>query len=135
MFAFVVWVAARSLVILWTTGHENTYGSVPTDLESLLNVLKQMAVWWKCAERYVDLIQLIVNTRNDPGGPTGLQIFSDVRKTVYGLQKLLGTLAGNRATETNPHSFDFLDMPILDESEMGLTQILGFGPEVDDEWL
>lgn len=91
-------------------------------------------MWWRCAERYVDLIRLILDTRNDPGGPTGLQVFSDIGKTVYGLQKLLGSMARRRAIDKDPHSFDFLDMPMLDGNSMGMPNVLGFGPELD-EWL
>lgn len=135
MFAFTVWVAARSLVILWTTGYENTYGAIPPDLDALLMTLRQMSVWWKCAQRYVDMIQLILNTRNDPGGPTGLQIFNDTRRTAYGLQQSLGSLTGHQAMNANPHSFDFLDMPILDTDGFSPSMLMGFGAGVDGEWL
>lgn len=135
MFAFVIWVAARSLIILWTTGYENTYGSMPSDLESLLHALRQMAIWWPCAQRHVDLIQLIIDTKNSPGGPTGLEIFNDTRRTAYGLQNLLGTLAGRRAKEKYPRLFDFLDMPILDGGDLTSSWLTNFGSEIDGEWL
>ncbi|KAF7359508.1 Fungal specific transcription factor domain-containing protein isoform 2 [Mycena sanguinolenta] len=103
MFAFVVWVAARSLIILWTTGYEKTYGSTtPSDLDPLLGCLRILERQWPCAGRYADLIQLILDTKNNPGGPTGLEVFNDTRRTAYGLQVRLGTLAGERLPE-----FDF----------------------------
>jgi hypothetical protein len=131
-FAFVVWVAARSLVILWTKGYENTYGSIPTDLEPLLSALRQLSIRWPCAQRYNDIIQLILDTKNNPSGPTGLEIFNDTRRTVYGLQSRLGTLAGHRVTEMHSHSLDFLDM---DLNELASPWIGTFGSEMDSECL
>lgn len=137
IFAFVVWVAARSLIIMWTTGYENTYGALPSDLEPLLTSLRQMATRWPCAQRYADTIQLILDTKNSPGGPMGLDIFNDTRRTAYGLQNRLGTLAGPRTTDVYSQSFDFLDMPILDLSDMAVPRIgMGnFQSELDGEWL
>lgn len=137
IFAFVVWVAARSLIIMWTTGYENTYGSLPTDLEPLLSGLRQMATRWPCAQRYADTIQLILDTKNSPGGPMGLDIFNDTRRTAYGLQNRLGTLAGPRAADLYSQSFDFLDMPILDLGDMTVPRVgIGIFPsELDGEWL
>ena len=135
MFAFVVWVAARSLIILWTTGYETAYGSMPTDLEPLLNVLRQMSTRWLCAQRYADIIQLILDTKNNPGGPTGLEIFNDTRRTSYGLQNLLGSLVVPSAPEAFSSSFDFLDMPLLDIGEFGASRMGTFGAENDGEWL
>lgn len=126
MFAFVVWVAARSLIILWTTGHENTYGSMPTDLEPLLSTLRQLSITWPCSQRYANLIQLILDTKNNPGGPTGLEIFNDTRRTAYGLQNRLGLLAGHQVPE-----YDFLDMPVLEIGELTNT----FVTDIEGEWL
>ncbi|RFU28718.1 hypothetical protein B7463_g7621, partial [Scytalidium lignicola] len=131
-FAFVVWVAARSLVILWTKGYESTYGSIPADLEPLLSALRQLSLRWPCAQRYNDIIQLILDTKNNPGGPTGLEIFNDTRRTVYGLQNHLGLLAGHRIPEMYSHSLDFLDMD-LDDLTSPWTGT--FGSEMDSEWL
>ncbi|KAL6812035.1 fungal-specific transcription factor domain-containing protein [Trichoderma sp. SZMC 28015] len=130
LFAFVVWVAARSLIILWTTGHENTYGSMPTDLEPLLSSLRQLSIPWPCSQRYINLIQLILDTKNNPGGPTGLEIFNDTRRTAYGLQNRLSTLADPQVPE-----FDFLDMPLLDMNEMSAPWSSTFVADVDGEWL
>ncbi len=135
LFPFVVWVAARSLIISWTTGYENTYGSMPNDLEPLLGGLRQSALRWPCAQRYSDLIQLILDTKNNPGGPTGLEIFNDTRRTAYGLQNRLGTLAGHRVRGADSNMFDFLDMPVLDVGEFNVPWNGSFVPEMDGEWL
>jgi hypothetical protein len=132
IFAFVVWVATRSLVILWTKGYENTYGSIPADLEPLLSALRQLSIRWPCAQRYNDIIQLILDTKNYPGGHTGLEIFNDTRRTVYGLQNHLGRLAGRRVREVYSHSLDFLD---IDLDELSSPWTGTFGPEMDSEWL
>lgn len=132
IFAFVVWVAARSLVILWTKGYESAYGSMPADLEPLLGALRQLSIRWPCAQRYNEIIQLILDTQNSPGGPTSLEIFSDTRRTVYGLQNRLGTLAGHRITEMYSHSLDFLNM---DLDDLNFPWTGNFGPEMDSEWL
>lgn len=126
MFAFSIWVAARSLIILWTTGYETTSGEMPADLESLLSSLHHSAVHWPCAQSYVDIIQLILDTRNDPGGPTGLDIFNDTRRTSYGLQNSLGTLAGFRAMQVFTELDDFLDVPFLEAEHRA---------DLDSEWL
>ena len=130
IFAFVVWVAARSLVILWTTGYENAYGSMPTDLDLLLGSLRHLATRWPSAQRYSDLIQLILDTKNNPGGPTGLDIFNDTRRTAYGLQSRLGLL-------TRPHSsdFDFLGDSLFDLGDLTAPWDSSFVPEVNGEWL
>jgi hypothetical protein len=73
-----------------------------------------------------------LDTKNNPGGPTGLEIFNDTRRTVYGLQNRLGMLAGRRVAEVYSHSLDFLDMDLEDlTSPWGAT----FGLEMDSEWL
>ncbi|KAH8895560.1 hypothetical protein GQ53DRAFT_820385 [Thozetella sp. PMI_491] len=120
MFAIVLWVAARGLVLLWTTGYENTYASVPADLESLLSSLRRLAIRWPSAQRYNDLIQLIVDTKNNINGPVGLEIFNDTRRTAYGVEKSLGPLAVQRQRWVDPHSFDFFGTPMLDTGDMML---------------
>ncbi|CAK7223186.1 hypothetical protein SBRCBS47491_005124 [Sporothrix bragantina] len=96
LFAFVVWVAARSSIILWTTGHTPDPRLPPADLTTLLAALNQAAVYWPCAECYAEILQLILDTKNNPGGPTGIAIFNDTRRTAYGLRSRLGSLARHR---------------------------------------
>jgi hypothetical protein len=131
VFAFVIWVAARGLVILWTKGYETTYSSVPTDLEPLMNALRQLAIRWPCAQRYIDIIQVILDSKNYPGGPTGLDIFNDTGRTVYALQNRLGTLAGHRTTEMHSYPLDFLDVSINEFN----SPWVGLGSEMGSEWL
>ncbi|KAH0846858.1 hypothetical protein FOPE_12627 [Fonsecaea pedrosoi] len=135
MFAFVVWVAARSLIILWTTGYETTYETIPTDLDPLVNVLRQMGFRWPCAQRYADIIQLILDTKNDPNGSAGIGIFNDTRRTSYGLQTLLGSLIAPPTQEAFPNSFDFLDMSFPDFSDVGTSRMGFLRPENDGDWL
>lgn len=143
LFAFIVWVAARGLIILWTTGYEQTYGSQPVDLDALTRALRELSSLWPCAQSYADIIQLILDTKNSPGGPISLEIFNDTRRTSYGLKNLLGgRIALNRASTVFPQSFDFLDMPYLDinmniGTDFGTSRAGGmaFGPENGGDWL
>lgn len=139
IFAFILWVAARSLVILWTSGHEATYGSQPPrDLDSLLDALRRSAESWPCAQRHVDIVQLILDTKNSPGGPTGLDVFSDTRNTAYGLQSRLGALAGLRSVvEALPRLDDFLAGDFLEglDTHGGHFGLGGFEPEFGGDWL
>jgi len=142
IFAFIVWCAARSLVILWTAGYENAYEPTPPDLVSLLGVLRQMSTRWQCAQRSADTVQFILDTKNEPDGRAGLRIFNDTRRTVYGLQNRLGTLvAAHNATNELGSLFDFLDMPILDASGFPVfppmigNELGTFAPEIDGQWM
>jgi hypothetical protein len=103
---------------------------MPTDLEPLLSSLRQLSTSWPCSQRYASLIQLILDTKNNPGGPTGLEIFNDTKRTAYGLQNRLGTLAGYQVPE-----FDFLDMPVLDIGELTAPWNSTFMSEAEGEWL
>ena len=129
-FVFIVWVGARSLVILWTRGgyspdelcpavHKSTSTSassssssssacmLPPDLETLLTSLRHMAARWPCAQRYVDIIQMILDTKNSPGGPPGLDIFNDPRRTSYVIQSRFMALAnGRRASMSRANGHD-----------------------------
>lgn len=143
IFAFIVWCAARALVILWTAGYENTYATTPADLVSLLDVLRQMSRRWQCAQQYADTIQFVLDTKNKPDGFTGLDIFNDTRRTAYGLRKRLGGLvsAHNTNHQLGP-LFEFLGMPTLEDGGYsGFPPIMGndFGlsalvPDVDNGW-
>ncbi|GAD96499.1 hypothetical protein FG09884.1 [Paecilomyces variotii No. 5] len=114
MFAFVVWVASRSLIILWTTGYEAAKELLPPDLEILLNILRQLSMRWPCAQKYTEIIQLVLERKDSSGGATILDIFNDTRRTSYGLQNRLKPASAPSLTDFSPHSFDFLDVPGLD---------------------
>jgi hypothetical protein len=92
-FAFIVWVAARSLIILWTTGYEGSQQMKPADLESLLGVLRQMAPLWPCAGRYLEIIDVVIDSWHTDGGVNTLHIFNDTRRTSYSLLLQLGQSA------------------------------------------
>lgn len=133
MFAFTVWVAARSLVILWTTGYEGSYQTKPADLELLMNVLRQMTAHWPCAGRYVDIIQFTLDSWQSAGGNTTLQIFNDTRRTSYGLLLRLGQPARTQNMADMDIS-DFFDMGFLEEGNPPHpTDTFGFGFASD--WL
>ncbi|KAK7896933.1 hypothetical protein LTR67_004821 [Exophiala xenobiotica] len=143
IFAFIVWCAARALVILWTAGYENTYGSTPPDLVSLLDILRQMSRRWQCAQHYADTIQFVLDTKNNQDGLAGLDIFNDTRRTVYGLRQRLGNLiAAHNTTHQLGPLFEFLGMPMLEDGGFGEFQQsmgddFGFGPLMPDganEW-
>ncbi|KAF5483561.1 hypothetical protein CGCF413_v014979 [Colletotrichum fructicola] len=136
-FPFVVWVAARSLVMLWTMGYETARGAVPDDLEALLYTLRQSAIYWPCSQRYSDMVQLIVDTKNSPSGPVGLEIFNDTRRTAYGLQNRLGALVDCQAMALFAGSDDFLDVGFSDLLNFSGPQVglRGVGREFDADWL
>ncbi|KAF4811740.1 Citrinin biosynthesis transcriptional activator ctnR [Colletotrichum siamense] len=136
-FPFVVWVAARSLVMLWTMGYETARGAVPDDLEALLHTLRQSAIHWSCSQRYSDMVQLIVDTKNSPSGPVGLEIFNDTRRTAYGLQNRLGALVDCQAMALFAGSDDFLDVGFSDLLNFSGPQVglRGAGREFDADWL
>ena len=136
MFAFVIWVASRSLLILWTTGYEKSYESVPAELETFIATLRSLAVRWPCAQRYSDIIQLVLDNKNNAGGAPILDIFNDTRRTAYGLQDRLGPMSSHLFTEYLPPSFDFLDVSGLNvDTIAGPWNVGDFPCELNDEWL
>ena len=136
MFAFVIWVASRSLLILWTTGYEKSYESVPAELETFIATLRSLAVRWPCAQRYSDIIQLVLDNKNNAGGAPILDIFNDTRRTAYGLQDRLGPMSSHLFTEYLPPSFDFLDVSGLNVDTIdGPWNVGDFPCELNDEWL
>ena len=136
-FAFVVWVSARSLIILSTTGFDTDTEAMTCDLDALMKGLGHLASRWPSAGRYRDLIQLIIDTKDGPDGATGLDIFNDTRRTAHGLERALGEISRRRNAEILPSSLDFLDMPFLDNGDAAdpmLPWMSSFGLEADDEW-
>lgn len=138
VFAFTMWVAARSLIILWTMGYERTYGPMPADLEPLLKILHLQGMRWPCAQRYAETIQLILDTKASPGGPVGLDVFNDTKQTSYGVQKRLGkleSLLGRQTIDTFPNPLDFMQFP---SGNQDATRDLNpgiFGHGISGEWL
>lgn len=135
MFAFIVWVAARSLTLLWTTGCEDNTGPMPIDLESLLSTLQQLVIYWPSAQRYSDLIELILDAKNGGNSNEGLAIFNDTGHTSYGLQIRLGKLVARRVLETLSQTHDFLEIPILEAGGFTSPGMGFFGLQEEGEWL
>jgi hypothetical protein len=106
------------ILILWTTGYEKSYDSVPADLDIPLSALRRFSIRWPCAQRYNDIIQLVLDTKNNASGPTILDIFNDTRRTAHGLQDRLGPIYSHLFTEFCPQSFDFLDVPSLNVDDL-----------------
>jgi|SRR5688572_5908552 hypothetical protein len=135
-FGFAVWLAARGLIILWTMGYETTYSSTPKDLEPLLHALKESAIYWPWAQRHSDVIQLILDTKDSPSGPVGLELFNDTRRTSYTLQKRLAKLSSKTGT-LFPISDGLLDLGFSDLNSLSISQC-GFGgisSEFGQEWM
>lgn len=132
IFAFVLWVAARSLAILWTTHHEASPGP---DMDALLAGLRVMANRWPCAQRYADLVQLIVDDTDDSTRPKLLEVFNDTRRTAYGLEKKLGSIAGRHLPSQDLFSFDFLDIPFLDSDMNDSSWLPLFSDTAVNDWL
>jgi hypothetical protein len=129
-FAFVLWVASRSLVILSTTGYESSRERTNNDMQPLLNALRHLGRQWPSAARYSELVQLVLDTQDSPGGPSYLQIFNDTKKTAYGLERCLGAMAQRRKVDIQPNAFDFLDLPVLDAAEISTNWMDGLGLDV-----
>jgi hypothetical protein len=119
IFAFIVWVAARSLIILWTTGYEGSQQVRPADLETLLSVLRQMTSIWPCAGRYVEIIEVALDSWQTTGGGSVLQIFNDTRRTSYGLLLQLGHSAKSQNVPDMDLS-EFFDLGFLGEGTSAL---------------
>lgn len=130
-FAFILWVCARSLIILRTTGHECNSDSFAGDLEALMCGLQNLAQYWPSAGRYRDLIRHIQDTKDSPDGAAGLNIFNDTRRTAHGLEKALGELS-------RKNDVDFLDLPFLDNEDFAdptLPWMSSFDMDHTQEWI
>lgn len=136
MFAFVVWVASRSMLILWTTGYEKSSGSVPADLDILLSALRRLGLYWPCAQRYTNIIQLVLDAKNNAGGPLVLEIFNDTRRTAHGLQDRLGSISSHLFSEIYPQPWNLLGNSSLYNDDLGGALYLGdMWTDTCDEWL
>lgn len=90
LFIFSVWVAARNMIGLWTTGWEEQLPAIPAELATLRNVLRKMSQHWLCAQHYSDMIDLVVDSSDRVNEESVLAVFNDVSKTAYGLHNVLG---------------------------------------------
>ncbi|KAK6442376.1 hypothetical protein LTR95_001392 [Oleoguttula sp. CCFEE 5521] len=115
MFASVLWVAARSLAILWTTNHEST---------------PPVLTWTRYLSDY-----LIMDDTDAEAWPKLLEIFNDTRRTAYGLEKKLGKIAGSPSANQDLFSFDFLDMPFLDNDINDDSWLPLYSDNAVNDWL
>lgn len=120
--AFLVWIASRNLIILWTASRETAQDTLPADLSTLLNVLRQMSKRWQSAQRFADLIQLVIDTMWSDEGSCRLKIFNDTRRTAHGLYSILGQLATKNRITRLDQILDWLDIPLLDQGAESLFQ-------------
>ena len=138
-FVFIVWVASRNLIILWTAGHETGYGSIPSDLVTLLAVLRKTSTRWDCARSYAELIQFILDTKDRSSGAPGLSVFVDTKRTAYGIQNLLGSLAAENSTPRLDPLFDWLGLSTLEHDDLTMpglgTQPIMFVQDENSDWI
>jgi hypothetical protein len=135
VFAFVLWVAARSLVIMWATGSTNVHAPSDDDMKTLMSALQLSALRWPCAKRFFDLLQLALDNEGSPGGPQNLDIFIDTRRTAYGLEKRLGGLASRQLPDLFAQPWDFLDLPFPEDGNLATHWIPDLGLGTIREWL
>lgn len=138
MCAFLVWIACRNLVIVWTAEQDSGSGVVPANLTTLLDVLKQLARRWQCAQRYADLVQLILDTRKGTDGEARLRIFNDTRRTAYGIHHLLGARAAENQVQPTINPCDWLDMSFFDQFDISTAVPAGphdlYGSSMVPDW-
>jgi hypothetical protein len=121
--SFLVWIASRNRIILWTNAEQISLSPVvPQELHDLIDVLRRMATRWESAQRYADLVQLILDTRSCTGAEARLRIFNDTRRTAYGIDKLLGQLATENSIARPETFFDWLDLSYFEQVEGSLGQ-------------
>lgn len=107
---------------------------MPDDLESLTSALRTMSTTWPCAGQYLEILKLIIDTREDINGDEYLRTFSDTRRTSYGLQALLGPSALRRQAD-GMEMFEFFDLtfPHVNEGASFVEQT-GQG-DITQDWL
>ncbi|KAF4549593.1 Fungal Zn(2)-Cys(6) binuclear cluster domain-containing protein 15 [Elsinoe fawcettii] len=134
-FAFVLWVASRSLIIIHMTTGDTFSLQSNTNLDILTTGLQQLAIYWPCAQKYLDLIQTILDAGTSPGGPQDLDAFRDTKKTTYGLERRLHMLKSRQINEVASHAFDFLDMPLLEMADFNDPWLANTSMQDNDQWL
>lgn len=90
LFVFAVWVASRSMIILWTLELEEEALAAPPELSTLRNTLRSLAIYWPCAENLSAIIDFVLEESDRPGDHAVLSVFNDVSRTAYGLRNALG---------------------------------------------
>ena len=114
--AFIVWIASRNLIMSWTAGFGGADDpAVTQDLTALLDILHRAARRWQCAQRYADLIQLMIDKRHSAEEEGRLSVFNDTRRTAHGVYNLLGQLADENRIMRLDQVFNLIDMSFLDQ--------------------
>ena len=113
LFVFGVWVAARSMTALWTTGWEERSPTAPPELTVLRNILREMSRYWQCAQNYSSMIDFAVDS--DDGAneqeQSVLAVFNDVSKTAYGLHNVLEPRLRQGIESQLAQLWDWVDIP------------------------
>lgn len=65
----------------------------------------------------MEIIQFVLNTKDNPGGANALKMFNDTRRTSYGLLSHLEPLA-RRQNSNELNMFDFLNTNFLNEDDI-----------------
>ncbi|KAL3458227.1 hypothetical protein BJX64DRAFT_292383 [Aspergillus heterothallicus] len=134
LFVFAVWVAARNTITLWTSSWEDPKPDPPTELTTLLDALRAMAVHWPCAKQFVDMIEFVIQISckdgcsgdGDGGGrldwnnqsgsrQSMLAVFNDVSLTAYGLHSVLAPRIKRDRDEQMLRLWDWFAIPGLEE--------------------
>jgi hypothetical protein len=131
-FAFSIWVAARVLLVHGCTIDHR----VSPVIHPLVETLRDMGRYWKVADRYVSLLERVLDEYREsekaPGGetPNAVKILADMRRTAFDLDSLisrqprtLGAVSnrnGSMLTKTPAPAdleyldvFDFFNLPRL----------------------
>ncbi|KAF2429418.1 hypothetical protein EJ08DRAFT_717409 [Tothia fuscella] len=131
-FAFSIWVAARVLLVHGCTIDHR----VSPVIHPLVETLREMGRFWKVADRYVSLLERVLDEYREseqaPGGetPNAVKILADMRRTAFDLDSLISRqprMSGVLTNRTTPFPartpapadleyldvFDFFNLPRL----------------------
>jgi hypothetical protein len=90
-FAFSIWVAARVLLVHGCTIDHR----VSPMIHPLVDALREMGKYWKVADRYVSLLERVLDEYQEseiaPGTvtPNAVKILADMRRTAFDLDSLI----------------------------------------------
>jgi hypothetical protein len=90
-FAFSIWVAARVLLVHGCTIDHR----VSPMIHPLVDALREMGKYWKVADRYVSLLERVLDEYQEseraPGTetPKAVKILADMRRTAFDLDSLI----------------------------------------------
>ncbi|KAI1384988.1 uncharacterized protein F4822DRAFT_416950 [Hypoxylon trugodes] len=114
LFVFSVWVAARNMVTLWTSGWEEPTAAVPPELATLRSSLHALSQVWQCAQHFTKMIDFVVDSKGEADEHSNLAVFNDVSKTAYGLQTVLGPRMKYSGDAQMAQIWDWFSIPGLE---------------------